>query len=554
MNAMCDLINTTDIGIDILFITHLEIPRDTGDPEVYKPLRLHIGKNEATFQFLEYFVKKKEINFSDKKTCYEENKIFLPPVLTPIYLSDYVTKRGLNFFEIPCLEIYKEQVKKILKKRINIIAISTTWLPGFYGARIVRRAVNLLRSYVSHVPIIIGGVLVLKSIKIRALILNKEINYLRTRELAEHYFLIDSNLDKKINAFIMSGGGEKTLVEIAKRVKNGIDYRNLPNLAIPTYKGYHFTDIEPENIDLNNEIVDWRRHKNKIQYAEAPIRTGVGCPFNCSFCDFAGLYKTNIRSMESLLIELKTLIKAMPEPRNVYFTDDNLAVTKRRLKEFTKSLIKAKLGIKWRAFCRVDAIDSEVAELMRVSGCIGCSLGIESGDALILKNMNKKVDIEYALKVIEILDNVGINTLSTYIVGFPGETTSSIERTAQFISSIPSGKYAHATHLYYLFRFEVTPLSPVSRKAERIKYNLKGIGEKWSHNTMNSEEAKEAICKIFLKVNGPSHLYFESLPKEWTKNKINNFLEMRDSLQKKYLHDNKPIDIACLIDNISKNK
>jgi len=553
MDLFTTLDNSINSGIDILFITHLELPQDTGDPEVYKPIRLHIGKNVATIQFL------KNLRYGDKAYSLDNynyntyENYFFPQVLTPIYISDYVTKRGLSFFEIPCLAIEKKRIQKVLEIGVGLIALSTTWLPGFYGAQIVRKAVGFIRKFAPRIPIIVGGVLVQKSVKVRSLLLQKKIEESVVSELADHYLLIDDKLDNKIDAFVVSGSGEDTLVQIALRIKNGLEYKNIPNIAVPTGDGFYFTEKGPKNYNLINEVVDWRKHIDRIQYHEVPVRSGVGCPFHCAFCDFSGLYKIKVRSMESILRELKNLTIALPESRNVYFTDDNLAITKGRIKEFTKALIKAKLKIKWRSFCRIDAIDNEVAELMKESGCQGCSFGIESADIQILKNMNKKIDIDKALQRFAILDSVGINTLSTFIVGFPGETSESIGRTADFISSIPSGPNTHATHQYYIFRFEVSALSPISQPEQRIKYNLKGIGERWSHITMDSEEAKAAIKKIFLKVNGPAHLYLESIPDNWTIKKTNKFIELRDLIQKEYLIKNNPIDISCLLNMLSNH-
>jgi len=253
---------------------------------------------------------------------------------------------------------------------------------------------------------------------------------------------------------------------------------------------------------------------------------------HCEFCDFAKLYKPRLRSADSIIAELRTLAEAVPAPRPVFFTDDNLALSARHFKMFLKALARERLGLSWRAFLRVDAIDEEASVLLRESGCRECLLGIESGDPGVLKNMKKQIDPDQALRAIGQLDKSGIGTQCTFVVGFPGECSASLERTAAFLSALPSGERAQAIHRYYLFPFQVVPLCPVAAPERRAQFALKGWGEKWSHSTMNSEEAAAAMRQIYCSVRGPTHMYLEFLPSEWPISVTRRVIENREALQK----------------------
>jgi len=291
----------------------------------------------------------------------------------------------------------------------------------------------------------------------------------------------------------------------------------------------------PEFSDLENEIVDWRNYAGRLFDLETPIRTAVGCPFQCGFCDFACLYKPSLRSVRSLLAEIKTLADTGPGPHRVFFTDDNIAINRKRLLDFTKALVEEESNIAWRAFVRADAIDAETAALMSDSGCRECLLGIESGDSTILKNMRKRLTPETALEAVRLLDANGINTQCSFVVGFPGENAQSIENTASLISAFPSGEGAGALHRYYLFGFQVLPLSPVASPEQREAFGLTGLGEKWAHKTMKSEEAAAAMKDIFVNVRGPSHMYLEFAPSNWPVAATRRVMEMRDTIQKRSL-------------------
>jgi p-methyltransferase len=522
------------IETDILFVTQLLLPRDTGDLTAYKPLRLELRGQTATFPTLRALASPNPEG-AFQQMAQLRQKMGIPPVLTGIYLQDCLSHHGLSLVEIPCLEAGLETVKAAVARGVRLIALSTTWLPGSRGATYVRQAVQQLRLLAPGIPIVVGGVGVRKGLRARTLLQQNKIGGISEAELAEHFLFIDAAQDAGIDAMITSEGGENTLAAIARCLRDGKDFRGLPNLAFPAASGYRFTETAPETSDIDGGIVDWSKQTQRLAFFEAPVRTAMGCPFRCEFCDFMGLYEPRLRSVESLIAELRTLAGALPAPRRVFFTDDNLAVTRNRLVQFTSALCKEKLGLTWRAFVRADAIDEQAAALMAESGCRECLLGIESGDPTVLANMRKMLDPEKARRAVELLDSHGIGTQCTFVVGFPGECSASIERTAALISSFPSGERARAIHRYYMFRFEVVPLCPAASPERRLEFGLSGVGENWAHKTMNSDEARDAMRRIFEKVSGATHMYLEHVPLDWPTAVARQIMEARDAVQKNLL-------------------
>lgn len=539
--------------IDVLFVTQVQMPRDTGDPAAYKPIRLETRGQVATLPVLRAFASP-DPQAALQRLMQQRALIGIPPVLTGIYVTDYLGRRGFTVTEIPALEAGWESARAAVERGVKLIAISTTWLPGSQGAAYVRDAAARLKAMAPNVPIVAGGVGVRKGLRARSLLRDGKLAGMTEQELARHYLLMDAGLDRDLDAVIVCEGGELTLTAIAERLRANRDFRDLPNLAIPDAGGYRFTATTGETSDLDGEVVDWSRHTDRVKFFEAPVRTAAGCPFRCEFCDFMGLYEPRLRSVDSLIAELRTLAGALPAPRRVFFTDDNIAVTRKRLVAFTRALAAEKLGIAWRAFVRADAIDEEAAALMRESGCRECLLGIESGDPVVLRNMQKKLDPEKALRAIHLLDANGIGTQCTFVVGFPGETAASVERTAAFISSLPAGDSARAIHRYYLFRFEVVPLCPAASSERRAEFGLTGSGETWSHKTMSSDEAREAMRRIFTAVRGPTHMYLEHVPPDWPIAATRRVMEARDALQKARLAGTEDDGEAALLDLIRRTE
>ena len=537
--------------IDILFITQIQRPRDAGAPDVYRPLRFELQGQPASLPALRLLARGVDPAAAQQELVRQQVAAGIPPVLTPFYLEDFMARRGIALTSVPCLETGWEDVRAALAQGVGIIALSTTWLPGSLGAETVRAAAVRLRALAPGVLLVAGGVAVRKGLRARELLAAGQLPGVTQEQLARDYLLIDARQDSAFDALAVGEGSEAALADLALRVREGREYRDVPNLVFPSADGYASSPTVADQSDVDGETVDWRRHRDRIRFFEAPVRTGVGCPFRCEFCDFSGLYRQRSRSEASLVAELRTLAAALPAPRRVFFTDDNIALSRQRLIRFAQALRAADLGLAWRAFCRADAIDDEVAGLLRESGCVECLLGLESGDPEILRNMNKRLDLDRAREAIARLDREGIRTQCTFVVGFPGECARSVERTAQFISALPSGAAARAFHRYYLFRFELAPLCPASSPESRARFGLTGLGEQWAHRTMNVDEAREAVREIFLRVQGPTHMYLEPIPTEWPAAATRRVLEFREALQKDRVQgrarpDGLPQLLACV--------
>lgn len=534
---------------DILFVTRVGELRDTGSPEVYRPLRLHVDGVAATIPELRKLAASDECA-TPPPAGTAPSHVPAPPVLTAIYIRDFVARRGLSLVDIPSLDAGYDTFLDALRQGVNLIAISTTWLPTVGGAALLRETVRRIRADAPTTPIMVGGVGVRKGVLARRLMEEDLLDGISAQQLAQDYLLLSPELDRDIDIIAVGEDSESALAAVATCLRDGRDYHDVPDLAFPEAGSYRFSPAASKAADIDREIVDWANHTHRLSVFDAPIRTAVGCPFHCEFCDFVGLFTPRFRSAESLVSELRTLAAALPAPRRVFFTDDNLAANRRRLVEFARALVAEKLDLSWRAFIRADAIDEETAELMRDAGCRECLLGIESGDPRVLVNMNKRLSPERALQAVTLLDRNGIGTQSTFVVGFPGENRESVHNTAALISAFPSGTSARALHRYYLFRFQVAPLSPVAQRKSRARFGLTGVGDNWAHKTMNSTEAGEAVKELFLNVAGPTHIYFEPLPREWDVAQCRSILEARETLQKQRLCTGKDLPIGPLVDQV----
>jgi anaerobic magnesium-protoporphyrin IX monomethyl ester cyclase len=93
--------------------------------------------------------------------------------------------------------------------------------------------------------------------------------------------------------------------------------------------------------------------------------------------------------------------------------------------------------MKWFCLCRVDGIEQGDINLWQAAGCRKVFFGLESGCNDILKLMNKKATTEMAEQTIRLFEQSNIRTAGFFMVGYPGETHRTIEKTFQWALSLP---------------------------------------------------------------------------------------------------------------------
>ncbi len=171
-------------------------------------------------------------------------------------------------------------------------------------------------------------------------------------------------------------------------------------------------------------------------FSLAGIMTSYGCPFQCDFCSkpiFGDVFRR--RSMDRIFEEILS-IKALGYD-GLWIADDGFTLDLRHLRDFCERMIREKLGMKWFCLSRVDTITSRDMELMQQAGCEKVFLGLESGSNEILRLMNKQTTVEMAEETVSQFAQSGIRSAGFFMVGYPGETYDSIEKTFHWALTLP---------------------------------------------------------------------------------------------------------------------
>ncbi len=213
-----------------------------------------------------------------------------------------------------------------------------------------------------------------------------------------------------------------------------------------------------------------------------------GCPYRCSFCNYPFLFDDTLFRYKSArrIADDWSRYAAELGVEVVSCLDSLFTVPPKRLRELCALLIERGTPVKWLCYARADDLaDLETARLMRRAGCVQVQIGLESGDPGVLANMNKRCAPEANLAALENCRRAGITSVVSLVVGFPGETAETLERTYRHLAKGRPDFHFLAT--FSTRAAGVPVLSPENRRrfGLRAASNPRTVAPYWVHDTMS---------------------------------------------------------------------
>ena len=198
------------------------------------------------------------------------------------------------------------------------------------------------------------------------------------------------------------------------------DMDSLPFVA-PIYK---------RDLNIRNYFIGYLKHPYVSLY------TGRGCRSRCTFClwpQTVGGHHYRTRSVANVLEEVKWIRTNMPEVKEIMFDDDTLTDFRPRVEELARGL--GKLGVTWSCNAKAN-VPYSTLKIMKENGLRLLLVGYESGDDQILLNIKKGLRTETARRFSADCRKLGITVHGTFILGLPGETRETIQKTIQYAKEI----------------------------------------------------------------------------------------------------------------------
>lgn len=216
---------------------------------------------------------------------------------------------------------------------------------------------------------------------------------------------------------VVIGEGERAIVDIVngnhEKIIHGIGCE-LDSLPFPDYTGFKMK-------------LDWG----------FPVISSRGCPFECNFCASSDFWHRKWKMRSAVNIIEEVLVKGY---KKFMFEDDNFTLNKARAIQICDELSKIK-NISWQCASRAETlIDEELCINLKRAGCHTVWLGVESLSQDSLDRCKKNTTVEKMLAGIKNAHKHGLQTISQFIVGLPGDTQRNIDETVSNIRRNKIGK------------------------------------------------------------------------------------------------------------------
>ena len=276
---------------------------------------------------------------------------------------------------------------------------------------------------------------------------------------------------------VVLGEGEHTIVELLQAIVAGTDLDSVSGIAYRRENRIHTTTSRPFIQDLDS-LPPPARHLlplGRYQALRMPISmtTSRGCPFKCIFCVGRQMVGARVRyrSAKSVVDEMQALAKMNFHQINL--ADDLFTANKSHCLAVCEEIERRQLNINWTSFARVDTVSPELLRQMRRAGCTAVSFGIESGDPAILKSIKKGITLDQVTAAVEMCNRAGIAPYASFILGLPGETEESIQRTLEF------GEKLKAMGLMFGFHL-LAPFPGTEIRERHQAYGVRILSRDWS--------------------------------------------------------------------------
>jgi hopanoid biosynthesis associated radical SAM protein HpnJ len=220
---------------------------------------------------------------------------------------------------------------------------------------------------------------------------------------------------------------------VSYRGEGGRIVHNLPREIIENMDELPFVSpIYQRDLTIANYFIGYLKHPYVSFY------TGRGCRSKCTFClwpQTVGGHRYRVRSVENVIAEVKWIKENMPAVKEIMFDDDTFTDSSNleRVEAIARGM--GALGMTWSCNAKAN-VPYDTLKVMKENGLRLLLVGYESGDDRILHNIKKGLRTDIARRFTENCRALGILIHGTFILGLPGETAETIEKTINFAKEL----------------------------------------------------------------------------------------------------------------------
>lgn len=329
-------------------------------------------------------------------------------------IASYLKEKGHDVvFVDRCIK--KESVEKLLKDaKPQVIGVS------LMSAKVIDDVRDVYNEAKKHgIPVIAGG----------------------ATATAVPKLVLEGNLADAV----IKGEGEVTWLCALEAIESGNDFSSVDGMCF-LKDGELFETSDRAFADLHEfPPIDWEITGDPSVYFQSLfgqkkvlyIYTAKGCPGQCTFC-FNERYQKRCyrkRPLEKALSEVRLLTEKYGMD-GVHFSDEIWCRTQEELHENCRMIKESELAFEWGCNFRIGQVKNEDFKKMYDAGCRWIFFGVESGSPRVQKMMKKGINLDKVYETVRACFDAGITPISSFIVGFPGETCDDLKMTVDLVREI----------------------------------------------------------------------------------------------------------------------
>jgi radical SAM superfamily enzyme YgiQ (UPF0313 family) len=254
--------------------------------------------------------------------------------------------------------------------------------------------------------------------------------------------------------YLVMGEGEETIIELVDAIDRGMPLAELLGIG---YRDVAGGDIVVNARRARTLAVDdiprpaWHLfdldtyHEYKWlggMYSatkSVPMLATRGCPYQCTYCSAPNMWEPRWipREPKQVVDEIEFYVERF-DARNFPFQDLTAIVQRQWIIDFCNELLARDLDITWQmpSGTRSEAIDAEVADLLKQTNMISMAYAPESGSETTRKMIKKKMKTDRLFVSMDAAVQSGLNVAAFFVIGFPHDTEEHIRENLDFMETI----------------------------------------------------------------------------------------------------------------------
>ncbi|KAF0143351.1 MAG: anaerobic magnesium-protoporphyrin IX monomethyl ester cyclase [Nitrospirae bacterium] len=241
--------------------------------------------------------------------------------------------------------------------------------------------------------------------------------------------------------YIVRGEGEETMVDLMNVLSSGSDlskvrgiaYRDNGNIVATPARDF-IKDLDA--LPLAWDLVDWPIYTYRTMENSrlAIVSSSRGCSQQCSFCSQQLFWqrKWRGRSAENFVGELEFL-RDTYGVNVVMISDETPTLNRKRWDRILDLLIERNVGTKILMETRVDDIlrDEDIMPKYKEAHIDHIYVGVEATTQETLDIFKKDIKVEQSKKALDLINEYGIVSETSFVLGMPDDTKEKIRDTVE---------------------------------------------------------------------------------------------------------------------------